>query len=133
MRIFMGNKYQGYEEALKILKVESLKERRTKMALNFAKRSLKLENFSKLFPLNESNHMMNMRNPERFVINISSTERYKRSAVPFLQRLLNEDFSKQRNDLAKVLRVNNGVSNNAPITFENIHFIIIIIIYTLAC
>ena len=51
VRIFMGNKYQGYQEALKFLKLESLKERRIKMALNFAKRSLKLENFSKLFPL----------------------------------------------------------------------------------
>ena len=117
MKIFMGNKYQGYEEALKILKLDSLKERRVKMALNFAKRSLKLENFSKLFPLSESNHLMSMRNPERFVVNICSTERYKRSAVPFLQRLLNEDYSKQRKDLAKLLRVNNGVTYNAPITY----------------
>ena len=71
------------------------------MALNFAKRSLKLENFSKLFPLSESNHLMSMRNPERFVINTSYTERHKRSALPFLQRLLNEDYSKQRKDFAK--------------------------------
>ena len=28
VRIFMGNKYQGYQEALKILKLDSLKERR---------------------------------------------------------------------------------------------------------
>ena len=48
VRIFMRNKYQGYEEALKFLKLDSLKERRIKMALNFAKRSLKLEHFSKL-------------------------------------------------------------------------------------
>ena len=87
------------------------------MALNFAKRSLKLENFSKLFPLSESKHLMSKRNTERFVTNISSTERYKRSAVPFLQRLLNDDYSKQRKDLAKLLRVNNGVFYNAPITY----------------
>ena len=64
----MGNKYQGYEEALKLLKLDSLKERRIKMALNFAKRSLKLENFSQLFPLCEPKHVMNTRNPERFVV-----------------------------------------------------------------
>ena len=52
VKIFMGNKYQGYELALKFLKLDSLKERRLKMALRFAKRSLKLEQFSKLFPLN---------------------------------------------------------------------------------
>ena len=113
----MGNKYQGYQEALKLLKLDSLKERRIKIALNFAKRSLKLENFSKLFPLSEPNHLMSKRNTERFVVNISSTERHKRSAVPFLQRLLNDDYSKQRKDLERLLRVNNGIFYNAPITY----------------
>ena len=68
VKIFMGNKYQGYEQALKFLKLDSLKERRIKMALKFAKRSLKLEHFSKMFPLNDSNHLMIMRNPEKYVI-----------------------------------------------------------------
>ena len=117
VRIFMGNKYQGYEQALKLLKLDSLKERRLKMALTFAKRSLKLDNFSKLFPLSESDHLMSMRNPEKYVVNISKTERHKRSAVPFLQRLLNEDYLKQKKDLSKLLQVNNGVLYNAPITF----------------
>ena len=87
------------------------------MALNFAKRSLKLPHFSKLFPLNESSHMMSMRNPERFIVNGSNTERHRRSAVPFLQRLLNEDYSRQKKDLSKLLQVNNGVLYNAPITY----------------
>ena len=80
----------------------------------FAKKSLKLDCFSKLLPLNESNHGMNKRNPERFVVNGSNTERYRRSAIPFLQRLLNEDYSRQKKDLHKLIRVNNGVCiNNA--------------------
>ena len=112
----MGSKYQGYEQALKFLKLDSLKERRIKMALKFAKRSLKLENFSRMFPLNDSNHMMTMRNPEKYGINISRSERHKRSAVPFLQRLLNEDYLKQKNDLKNLLQVNNGVCYNTPIT-----------------
>ena len=115
VRIFMGNKYQGYEQALKMLKLDSLKERRIKMALNFAKRSLKLEHFSKLFPLNESNHQMSIRNPEKYVIKNSNTERHKRSAVPFLQRLLNEDHERQK-DLRKLFQVNNGIVNSTPIT-----------------
>ena len=86
------------------------------MALRFAKRSLKLEQFSKLFPLNDTSHPMTMRNPERYVVNGSNTERYKKSAVPFLQRLLNEDYSKQKKDLTRLLQVNNGVVYNAPIT-----------------
>ena len=114
VKIFMGNKYQGYEQALKFLKLDSLKERRLKMALTFAKRSLKLENFSKLFPLNESDHLMSKRNPQKYVINISNTERHKKSAVPFLQKLLNEDYSKQKKNLSKLLHVNNGVLYNTP-------------------
>ena len=104
-------------EIKKFLKWDSLKERREKMALKFAKKSLKLDCFSKLLPLNESKHGMNKRNPERFVVNGSNTERYRRSAIPFLQRLLNEDYSRQKKDLHKLIRVNNGVCiNNAPIT-----------------
>ena len=117
VRIFMGNKYQGYEEALKFLKLDSLKDRRIKMALNFAKRSLKLEHFSKMLPLNESSHIMNMRSSERFVVNVSNTERHRKSAIPFLQRLLNKDYLKQKKDLSKLLQVNNGVRYNAPITY----------------
>ena len=117
VRVIMGNKYQGYEQALKFLKLDSLKERRVKMALTFAKRSLKLEHFSKLFPLNESNHLMSMRSSERYVISYSNTQRRERSAIPFLQRLLNDDYAKQKKDLSKLLRVNNGVSKNAPITY----------------
>ena len=49
MRVIMGNKYEGYEETLKFMKLDSLKQRREKMALKFAKKSLKQESFSKLF------------------------------------------------------------------------------------
>ena len=87
------------------------------MALNFAKRLLKLEKFSKLLPLCEPKHVINKRNPERFVVKAANTERLKRSAIPFLQRLLNEDYTKQKKDLSRLLQVNNRFVYNAPITF----------------
>ena len=43
------------------------------MALHFAKRSLKLEHFSKLLSLSDFNHMMSVRNPDKFVVNGSRT------------------------------------------------------------
>ena len=116
VKIFMGNRYQGYEQALKFLKLDSLKERREKMALKFAKKSLKLEQFSRLLPLSESKHGMTKRNPERYMVMNSKSERHRRSAVPFLQRLLNKDYLRQKKDLSKLFRVNNGVRYNAPIT-----------------
>ena len=110
VRLIMGNKYKGYKEALQYMNLESLKERRTNMALNFAKKSLKLEKFSKLFPLNSAKHLMMKRNHEKYVVKKANTERYKKSAVPFLQRLLNDDYSRQKKDLKSLLQVNNDIS-----------------------
>ena len=52
-----------------------------------------------------------------------STERHKRPAVPFLWRLLNEDYSKHKKDVSKLLQENNGVTNKAPITNWNYTFL----------
>ena len=86
------------------------------MALKFEKKSLKQENFSKIFPLNTSKHVMEKRSPEKYVVNYTNSERYRRSAVPYLQRLLNMDYSKQKKDLKCLLRVNNDIVHNIPIT-----------------
>ena len=91
------------------MNLESLKEKRENMALNFAKKSLKLVKFSELFPLNSAKHLMMKRNHEKYVVKKANTERYKKSAVPFLQRLLNDDYSKQKKDLKILLQVNNDI------------------------
>ena len=70
------------------------------------KKSLKQETFSKLFPLNNPNHLMRKRNPEKYAVNISKTERYRMSAVPYLQRLLNDDYALQKKNLKSLLQVN---------------------------
>ena len=60
---------------------------------------------------------MKKRSPEKYVVNHTNSERYKKSAVPYLQRLLNMDYSKQKKDLKCLLRVNNDIVHNIPITF----------------
>ena len=116
MKTILGAKYQGYEKALIDLKIDSLKERREKMALKFAKKSLKDEKFSTFFQENKNNFEMKTRNSNKYVVNHANTERYRKSAVPFLQRLLNEDYIKQKKNLKKMLQVNNGIQFNTPIT-----------------
>ena len=116
MKTILGAKYQGYEKALIDLKIDSLKERRGKMALKFAKKSLKDDKFSTFFPENKNNFEMKTRNSNKYVVNHANTERYRKSAVPFLQRLLNEDYMKQKKNLKKLLQVNNGIHFNTPIT-----------------
>ena len=51
-------------------------------------------NFSNFFPRHPGGHAMRTRYPERYVVNKAHTERYRNSAVPYLQRLLNEDYMK---------------------------------------
>ena len=57
--------------------------------------SLKLTQFKKMFPLNS----MKKRNQNRFIVNNAKTERYMRSSIPAIQRLLNKhenDFKKAK-------------------------------------
>ena len=92
------------------------RERRERMALRFAKKSLKQDSFSKRFPLNIPEHGMKKRNPAKYVVNKTNTERYKKSTVPYLQRLLNKDYFEQKRDLKCLLRVINDIFCNIPIT-----------------
>ena len=52
----------------------------------------------------------------KYFLNIAKTEIYRKSAVPFLQRLLNDDYAKQKKNLKCLLQVNIDVFNNVPIT-----------------
>ena len=103
LKIILGKDYNGYEKSLEVLNMESLNQRRESMALKFVKNSLKNHNFSKLFPLKKSNHGMSVRNGERYHVNIGKTERYKDSAVPFLQRLLNKDIKDKKDNLKRLI------------------------------
>ena len=76
--------------------------------------SVRQGNFSSLFPLSENAHLMTTRNPERYVVKTANIEQMRRSAVPFLQRLLNEDICKQKKDLSRLLQVNNGILFKMP-------------------
>ena len=87
----MKNNYKNYEDALKFLDLDSLQERRRKQCLKFAKDCLRNEKMKQLFPLNVQNSELQTRHKETFKVNKAYTERYKQSAVPYMQRLLNED------------------------------------------
>ena len=44
-----------------------------------------------MFPKKNDLHCMKKRNPKKFVVNSSNTERYKKSTIPSMQRKLNEE------------------------------------------
>ena len=89
-RIILGQRYKTYQNALNILNLETLDERRNILCLNFAKRTSKHPKLKKMFPLNEKMHSMKTRKQEKYKVQKAQTERLKRSAVIFMQNLLNE-------------------------------------------
>ena len=106
MKVIFKEDYQGYQRSLNILKMENLHDRREKLCLRFAKKCLKQERMSVMFPKNNNRSTVKIRNKESFHVNKANTERYKNSAIPFLQRKLNESISIEKKQLKALLQVN---------------------------
>ena len=69
--------------------LDSLKDRRTQLCVTFAKKCVKSEQNRHLFPLNPK--LVNTRPHEKFFVTHARTDRLAKSAVPYLQRLLNTE------------------------------------------
>ena len=89
LRVILGEKYNSYKDALNVMKMDSLEMRRHYLCLKFAKQCIKNEKLKKMFPKNQNKHRMEKRSGEKFLVNKAFTERYRRSAIPNMQRLLN--------------------------------------------
>ena len=87
LRIILSNNYTSYENALKTCKLKTLSERRSELSLRFAKKCIKNPKTADIFPLN--NPQRRTRITEKFEVTYANTLRLARSAVPFMQRLLN--------------------------------------------
>ena len=83
----------------------TLAERRAKLCLKFAKKSLKIENFRHLFPKNSKEHEMRTRKSDFFKICNISGQRYLKSAIPSMQRMLNRDIRDQQESLKRLTKV----------------------------
>ena len=92
VKVILKDRYKSYDDALKILKLDSLEQRRDKLTLNLAKSSLKLEKMKQLFPLYKSKHSMKKRNHFKYKVNYARTERYRKSPIVYMQNLLNDNF-----------------------------------------
>ena len=89
LKIILSEEYKSYENALNILEIEKLAERREMLCLQFAKKCLKNDKMKNLFPANQKIHPMQTRFEEVFEINHANTERMNKSSIIYMQRLLN--------------------------------------------
>ena len=88
LRIILKDSYECYEQALIRTELETLKDRRTKLCLKFAKSSAKNTFTADMFPEKEQ-HLHDVRNREKYDIQFARTWRLYQSAIPYMQRLLN--------------------------------------------
>ena len=95
LRLILGPKYENYEQALKYLHIDTLDQRRDKLCISFAKKCIKLNNMKSLFPILKRKHDMETRMNTKYVTNKAKSEKYKMSAVPQMQRLLNKEYQIQ--------------------------------------
>ena len=89
LRNILQERYIDYEAALKILKLETLEKQREKLLSKYGRQCLKLERTKQICQKKQTLHNMNTRNKNMYLENQAHTERYRKSAVPFIQRFLN--------------------------------------------
>ena len=88
--VIMGKNYTNYKNGLKELNLETLEKRRENLCLKFAKECLKNEKVKNMFAINKSMHDMKKRKKEKFKVKNIRTERYRKSALPYMTNLLNK-------------------------------------------
>ena len=94
LKIILGNDYREYETALEHCKLESLEARRDKLSLFFAQKCVSSSKHRHLFPVAVRDHDHQLRHQELYHVNHARTEKYRKSAVPYRQRKLNQDIVK---------------------------------------
>ena len=98
LKIILGEHYSGYEEALEYCDLDSLSVRREEKCLKFGLKSLLHPVHARMFPVNP--HVLtntnNTRNSEHFKVNWAKSNSYRDSAIPYIQRMLNEYVKSQQ-------------------------------------
>ena len=90
LRIILGENYVSYSAALEMCNLNTLFQRREVRCLSFAKKCLVHPLHRKIFPINKNNANTKHRSREKYFVNFARTGTYKMSAIPYLQRRLND-------------------------------------------
>ena len=96
LKIILASEYCGYENALEICGLDSLSSRREDKCLKYGLKSLLHPIHSKQFPLNMKNSSVDTRKSEHFKVNWAKSESYRMSAIPYIQRMLNQHVKNQQ-------------------------------------
>ena len=87
-KIIMKRKYESYNKALEILDLNYLIQRQNQLCRTFACKASR--NSRIIFEPNIDSHTMYFRQNHIYKENFCKTERYKKSAIPSMQVMLNQ-------------------------------------------
>ena len=93
-KIMTKNNYKNYTEALNMLEMDNLSNRREQLCLQHAQKCTKHPKLKHLFPLNSKDHQMETRDTEKFKVQFANTTRLQNSSIIYMQKLLNENQEK---------------------------------------
>jgi hypothetical protein len=96
-RNILKERYLSYENAILVLRIPTLSQRRELLLYDFGKKCLYLDQMKHLFSLKEKAHCMNTRKEDKFHVLAAKTERLKNSTVPYLRKILNEKYQENMN------------------------------------
>ena len=96
--MILGNNYRGYENAFNVLEISKLSERRKVLCFNFAKKAIKNDKYQHWFALNDQNQLgAQTRSVKTGLKTVETrTNRYRKSAIPYLTNLLNDNWKQLR-------------------------------------
>ena len=84
------NDKHPYKEALELLNIPTLKERRTILSARFAEKCLENKKTKNMFPIIKKIHNMNTRNQRKFQETNARTVRMAMSSIPTMRKHLNK-------------------------------------------
>ena len=90
-KLVLREKYKDYESALRLLDLDTLEKRGEHISLRFVEYSIKNNKLNEFFKLRETEHQMDLRNPELYRTTKAKTERFRKSSILAMQRQLNTE------------------------------------------
>ena len=88
--LLVGEEYKCYENALLILKCESLEQRRVQLCASFAIKASKDSKFSSWFCHKENTRPLRGNTKSKFKAVNTRTRKYENSPLPYMTNLLNQ-------------------------------------------
>ena len=99
LRIILEDNYVSYSAACKMTGLSTLAERRQSRCLDFGLKAIKHPENQSFFPENPIvNTQIATRDSEAYIVNFSRTEAYRKSAIPYVQRLLNKHVKEKEKE-----------------------------------